>query len=215
MDLVAAADNFKRAIEHCNNLIDVHRGYGGPSAGRRRKEVSVNRAVVVLAVATWQAVIQDYALACVDMSTPAAGGPLSPATYKALTGRVRKEVGDFSTPSGENVRNLLIAAGYDPFPRWTWTTHSGQGGSTITLSPSDVSARINHWVKVRHAIAHGHPALPAVQVLQVVRQSHGAAPANPALRLVDVEQCLAFFRRVAQVTGSGLAAQLAVPPPLL
>jgi hypothetical protein len=215
VDLKEAANNFKRAMEHCDNLVAVHRGYGGPSAGRRRKEVSVNRAVVVLAIANWQAVIQDFALACVDVSIPPPGGPLSPATYKVLTGRVRKEVGDFSTPSAQNARDLLIASGYDPRSYWTWTTHSGRGGATVTLKPSDVEDRINQWVKVRHAIAHGHAALPQVEVLQAVRLDAGTPPVDPPLRLVDADQCISFFRRVAQVTGSGLAAQLGVSVPRL
>src|SRR5437667_12748944 len=65
MDLLQATANFDRATRHCDNLITVHRGHGGPGVGRRAEEVSLNRAVVVLAVASWQAVIQDYALAAV------------------------------------------------------------------------------------------------------------------------------------------------------
>src|SRR6266498_4023400 len=107
MDLSEAADNFRRATRHCDNLITVHRGYGGPDPGKRDEEVSINRAVVVLAVASWQAVIQDYTLACVDSSGPEPGSPLSQTTYALLAGRVRNEVGDFGTPNAQNARKLL------------------------------------------------------------------------------------------------------------
>lgn len=98
MDVDEAVANFQRATRHCDNLITVHRGSGGPARGRRDEEVSINRAIVVLAVASWQAVVQDYTLACVDLSAPAPGGPLSVASYAVLAGRVRKEVSDFATP---------------------------------------------------------------------------------------------------------------------
>jgi hypothetical protein len=211
MDLVEAADNFRRATRHCDNLITVHRGYGGPGRGRRDEEVSINRAVVVLAVASWQAVIQDFALACVDLSAPGTGSPLSSATYAVLAGRVRTDVGAFSTPNAQNTRRLLISAGYDPRPTWTWTHHGGKGVGMVTQTPANATDRLDEWLKVRHAVAHGHDALPAVPALQAVRLSQGPPPADPELRLVDAEQCLAFIRRLARLTGTGLAAHLGVP----
>jgi len=212
VDLIEAAENFRRATRHCDNLITIHRGHGGPAQGRRDEEVSVNRAVVVLAVASWQAVLQDYALAAVDLSAPGPGSPLSPATYAVLAGRVRKEVGDFATPSAENARRLLIGTGFDPRPHWTWTQPGGQGQGMVTWSPADADTRINEWLRVRHAIAHGHAELPQVQALQAVRLRRNP-PADPTLRLADAEQCLAFFRRLARLTGAGLAAHLGVASP--
>lgn len=168
--------------------------------------------VVVLAVASWQAVIQDFALASVDLSAPGPGSPLSPATYAVLPGRVRKEVGDFATPNAENVRRLLLGAGFDARPHWTWSRRGGQGRGMVTWSPADADRRINEWLRVRHAIAHGHAALPQVQALQAVRLRRNP-PDDPTLRLVDAEQCLAFFRRLARLTGTGLATHLGVGSP--
>lgn|GEM_PF-1483417 len=212
MDLNEAAENFRRATLHCDNLIAVHRGHGGPAQGRRDEEVSINRAVVVLAVASWQTVLQDYALACVDISAPSPGSPLSPTTYAVLAGRVRKEVGDFATPNAENARRLLIGAGFDPRPHWTWVQPGGQGVGMVVWSPANAETRINDWLRVRHAIAHGHAELPQVQALQAVRLRRNP-PADPSLRLVDAEQCLVFFRRLARLTGTGLAAHLGVASP--
>ena len=213
MNLDEAAGNFLRSMRHCDNLITVHRGHGGPARGRRDEEVSINRAVVVLAVASWQAVVQDYTLACVDLSAPAAGSPLSAASYAVLAGRVKKEVADFATPNAENTRRLLIGAGFDPRPHWTWTQRGGQGQGIVTWLPTNADQRINEWLRVRHAIAHGHAMLPEVPALQAVRMSLASPPADPTLRLVDTEQCLAFFRRLARLTGDGLALHLGVPTP--
>lgn len=213
MDLNEAAENFRRATRHCDNLVAVHRGHGGPARGRRDEEVSLNRAVVVLAVASWQAVLQDYALACVDLGRPRPGSPLSPATYDVLAGRVRKEVGDFATPNAQNATRLLVGAGFDPRPCWTWKQHGGRGQGMQPWKPADAAQRIDEWLRVRHAIAHGHAELPQVPALQAVRLQPNNAPADPPLRLVDAERCLAFFRRLARLTEAGIASHLGVPRP--
>ena len=213
MDLKDAAENFRRATKHCDNLITVHRGHGGRRPGRRAEELSVNRAVVVIAVASWQAVVQDYTLACLDLSSPGPNGPLAAATYKVITGPVRNAIGEFSTPNGPNARKLLQSAGYDPRQSWTWSQHAGRGRGVKVWRPDDAEARISEWLKVRHAIAHGHPALPQVPALGAVRERGDNPPSEPVLRLVDAEQCLAFFRRLAHLTGAGLADHLGVPAP--
>jgi hypothetical protein len=79
-------------------------------------------------------------------------------------------------------------------------------------SPHDTEVRLDEWLKVRHAIAHGHSVLPQVQALQVVR-GRTPPPADPTIRLVDAEQCLAFLRRLGRLTVDGLASHLAVPAP--
>lgn len=61
----------------------------------------------------------------------------------------------------------------------------------VALFPADTDRRINEWLRVRHAIAHGHAALPQVQALRAVRLRRNP-PDEPTLRLVDAEQCLAF-----------------------
>ncbi len=213
MDLVEANNNFLRATRHCDNLIAIHRAHGGPQQGRRDREVSINRAVIVLAIAGWQAVVQDYALACVDLSAPGVGSPLSAASYAVLAGRIRKEVADFATPNAQNVRRLLLGAGFDPRPWWVWTQHGGQGQGMQTWSPQDADRRIDEWLRVRHAIAHGHGVLPQVPALQAVRLQPNNPPGDPPLRLVDAEQCLTFFRRLARLTVVGLAAHLGVAAP--
>lgn len=212
MDLNDARANFDRATQHCDNLIKVHRGHGGPAQGRRAEETSLNRAVIVITAASWQAFIQDETLAALDLSAPVAPGGLSAATYAGLRRHVEAAVNLFATPNSHNARTLLQGVGFDPRPHWKWKQANGPGGA-VTWTPAMAGDRIDEWLKVRHAIAHGHAQLPAVDALQVVRLAGGAPPASPSLRLVDAEQCLAFFRRVAKLTEAALAAHLGVPVP--
>lgn len=95
------ADNYRRGIRHAENLVVVHRRAGSGVRGRRKEEVSINRAIVVIAVATWQAAVQDMASACLDESKPAPGDPFLPA-YQVIAGRVQSEIGKFATPNPEN-----------------------------------------------------------------------------------------------------------------
>lgn len=210
MDLKQAAANFRRAIRHADNLVAVHRRAGTGGRGRRTEEVSINRAVVVITVATWQAAVQDMTLACLAHSEPPAGDSFLP-TYRVIAGRVQTEVGGFSTANAENSRKLLQGVGFDPRPHWTWTQRGGRGLGPITIRPTDVDTKLNQWLRVRHAIAHGHEHLPSVDVLQAVRAA-GRPPTDPSLRLVDAEQCLAFFKRVVQGSGDALATHLGTPP---
>lgn len=211
MDLIDASDRFRRAIKNADNLVQVHRLAGTGGRGRRYAETSVNRAVVVVTVATWQALVQDLTLAALDTSAPAPGSP-GVGYFNVISGRIRKEVGDLNTPSSQNVRQLLVGVGFDPRPHWTWSQPGGRGGQRTTLTPIDIDDRVNWWLKVRHAVAHGHEHLPPVPVLQHVRQS-AVAPMDPALRLVDATQCMSFFRKLVEVTGDALAIHLGVAAP--
>jgi hypothetical protein len=213
MDLVEAKAGFERATKHCDNLITVHRGHGGPGAGRRAEEVSLNRAVIVLTVASWQSAVQDMTEAALDLSAPGGGSPLSAQSYNVVAGRVRAEIGAFSTPNAQNTRKLMIAAGFDPRPLWTWQQRGGRGIGMITKTPHDADVRIDEWLKVRHAIAQGHASMPQVAALGAVRQATGAPPVDPPIRLADAEQCLSFFRRLTSLTLAGLAHHLGVPMP--
>lgn len=215
MDVQQAADNFDNALRHCDNIIAVHRAHGGGGAGRRTIETSLDRAVIVLAVAAWQAAVQDLATAILDTSTPGGPSQLDIARFNTLIGPVRGQVGRFGTPNAQNTRNLMISAGFDPRPHWSYVVAGGRGRPRAVWSPADVERRLDEWLKLRHAIAHGHDELPIVQALQAVRlrSANANAPSigYPQLRLVDAEQCVAFLNRLVRLTASGVARHLGAP----
>lgn len=210
MDLQDAVDNFRRAITHCDNLVAVHRGYGTGSVGRRTEEVSLDRAVVVVAVAAWQAAVQDLTSATLDIAAPPALPSLARATYEVSAGYVRKGIRDFATPNSHNCRQLIQGAGFDPWTTWTWSNAGGRGVGMVEVRPHEAAERLDHWLRVRHAIAHGHAELPRVRVLQSVREAAPSWAGVPTLRLVDAEQCMSFVRRMVRLTANGLATHLGV-----
>lgn len=85
---------FKRAMEHCDNLVLVHERSGTGQRGRSRIETSVNRAIVVIAIASWQAVVQDMTRFLLDSSMPTPTDP----NY-GLAKLIRSQVMGHSTPS--------------------------------------------------------------------------------------------------------------------
>lgn len=204
---------FDDAMKHCDNLVEVHRRAGSPGPGGTRIEASVNRAVVVIAIASWQAVVEDMTRYAIDRYMP----DRTDANYRVallLTGQITEQIRRFSTPSPENTCRLLQLVGFDPRPYWTWTTTGGRGKS-ITLTPTDVEGRLRDWLQVRHAIAHGNP-LPNVDVLQAVRQKRPRTSGRTKvpwagglnIRLIDAQQCIVFIRKLAHVTLNGLGAEL-------
>jgi hypothetical protein len=195
---------FEQAITHCDNLIQVHRRAGSAGPGGTRIEASVNRAVVVIAIASWQAVVQDMARFLLDRAMPKAGDPNYDCA-RLLKGQISGEIGGFATPNAENSRNLLRSVGFDPRPYWTWSTRDGGGPMA---SPSDTERDLRDWLKVRHAIAHGNK-MPSVDVLQAVRRrDHYFPDAGPNVRLHDAKQCTGFIKKLTKVTLNGLDSEL-------
>lgn len=205
MDLQDAVDNYVRARNHCTNLVEIHRDRRAGEQGRRYSEVSINRAVIVLEVAAWQAAVQDLVSAILDTARPQSGSS-SVNQYNVITGPIRKAVGDFATPNAEKTRALFVSAGFDPWDSWTWSQMGGRGAGVVTVTPHVAAKRINEWMRVRHAIAHGAATLPPVSVLESVRL--GGNTSNPSIRLVDAEQCISFFSRLVRLTSNALATHL-------
>jgi hypothetical protein len=188
----AARGEFDAAMIDPQNLIDIHRSLN-PSRGRRFRETTINRAIVVLTVAAWQAFIEDLADAVLRTIEPPAAAPTRPA-WVLVNALTRGAIGRYNTADVFNTRSLLANVGFDPQPSWSWGF--GQGRST----PAEVTRRIDEWLRVRHAIAHGGD-LPPVGV--VSRTAAGA----PTLRLVDAEGCRELFVRVAHASAAAAHQQ--------
>lgn len=208
MDLPEAASRFKDAMGYCDDVVAVHRRAGTGQPGRRSDETTLNRAVVVMAVAAWQVAVENLVVVALDAAVVhASANP--PATLAAYVGTVRGNVKRFSTPNSLGSRELLRAIGFDPKPYWdSYSVPGRQAAGTL-------QDQLDGWLRVRHAIAHADHVLPPEIVLQHVRQTRtrtaSAAfvpPATPGLRLTDSESCVKFMRRIAKVTGDGFATEL-------
>lgn len=164
-----------------------------------------------MTVAAWQAAIQDMVETLLVAGQPPAGTGLG-NYYNVTAGQVRNEVRKFSTPNAENTRKLMIPAGFDPRPHWTWTQMGGRGVGPIVVTPQAACTRIDEWLRLRHDIAHGHAELTCVAALKAVRDNpHPPAGWAPTIRLVDAEQCMSFFRRLCRLTAVALGAQIGQP----
>ncbi|WP_369852830.1 HEPN domain-containing protein [Brachybacterium paraconglomeratum] len=198
---------------HADNLVALHQSSGKGLRGKRHREISLNRAVVVTAVATWQAAVQDLVTAILDSGNQVPQSDPKWGLHNLLAGNVRNDVNKFSTPNAQNSERLLQHAGFNPAPHWTWPRHSARPAGTA-YSQSYIKQRLDEWVSVRHAIAHGHDDLPSVQALQVVRNPHLAPRSgNPTLRLEDAKDCVAFFHNLVSRTGNGVASHLGLSYP--
>lgn len=177
-------------MEDPQNLVAIHRELRqGP--GRRTREVALNRAIVMFSVGAWQAYVQDVVTKAYDLLAPPAGQPQG--WYLVGRGQLELAIGRYNTPNAENTRDLLLHVGFDPWPAWTWRE------GPVRLAPVDVRNRLNRWLRVRHAIAHGDD-LPSVPMLRMTRAG------VPSLRLANAEACIVFFDRLVNATTDGLVA---------
>ncbi|MET8909506.1 hypothetical protein [Micromonospora sp. NPDC004551] len=217
MNVQDTVRNFVMALEHCQNMLVVHRAVGDGGRGRRVEETSLNRGVVVFAAATWQAFVQDLAMALRDATLLQLQAATAPPL---LTGAMRQWETDFnsslekfSTPGPGQTQTLLQRVGFDPKPTWTWQQRAR--GKKVRVTPNQVDTAMRQWLDVRHGVAHGHAVLPAVTVLQAVRDRPSSATGQPTpnVRLSDAIDCMRFFRAVVKVTADAAAAYVGQPAP--
>lgn len=191
----ACADsNFARAMAVPKALLALRDEL--PPKQWASRDLALNRSVVVLTVAAWQAWVETYvstALAVLDES-PAKGS--NDAEYLRLRAASRplielaaEEVRRFNTPDAGQVCRLLRLLGDDPRPRWSIVGGDSRRGR------DDVVGQLNDWVRVRHAIAHGEQSLPAVPVLGRTKAGYGSLTHRHAA------QCATFFGELAFATG--------------
>ena len=213
-----AVTNFRDATRHCDNMIAVHRRANPDRGGRRTVESSINRGTIVMTVASWQAFVQDVATALRDGAVAELGtaqpGDLVRAAMKQWERDLTVGIEKFSTPGPGQTCALMKRAGFDPRQSWTWKQRGGQGRGPFLVQPTHVETVINHWLKVRHELAHGHATITASPVLGAVRSSGTRTTKSPTVRLTDAIDCLTFFRALAYLTAGSAAHFLGTPDPI-
>lgn len=190
-----AREGFDRRAKDVQDLVGIHedlgrmRGAGSasrtPRRGRRYRESALNHAVVVLTVAGWQAFAEDLVDGIVLAIEPPMGSPGVEA-HKVLKALISRAKTNYATANAENTRSLMLNAGFDPFPHWQW-------GGRWPMTSTEVSQKVNQWLKVRHAIAHGDEKLPHLTVLD-------CSGAGPSLTKNCAESCLKFFSKMVHKT---------------
>ena len=188
----SAAAEFEAAMRDAQNLIDIHRDLNA-GRGRRWRETTLNRSVVVITVAAWQAYVEDVARGIVETLKPAVGAA-GYGTWQLVKAVTDGSVARFNTPNSTNTRNVLVNVGFDPTTHWSWTA------APASLTPAQVSVLMGEWIRVRHTVAHG-AELPPVSVLD--RTAAGA----PTLTRRNAESCMRFFARVVSLTDIGVDYQ--------
>jgi hypothetical protein len=189
--------NFARAVAVPEALLTLRDQL--PPTQWASRDLALNRSVVVFAVAAWQGWLETYVSQNLVKVNGTDGARQSDdieyarllEANRALVGLAEREVARLSTPSASAVCRLLSLLGDDPRPRWSSMGLPGATGA------ADVARRLDAWVNVRHAIAHGAAHLPAVPVLARTKAGHGSLTRRHAA------QCMTFFRRLVHVTGHG------------
>jgi hypothetical protein len=183
---------FERALGDPTRLVALHRRIQ-QGRGRRSEELtSLNRAVIVVSIAAWQAYIEALVRAIIDFLGPPADLTTPGTTLKVVWEGRRTEVEEmlqrYSTANSANTLKILRAVNFDPEPAWGWGAGRGR------LTPGQVKNRLDLWVKVRHTIAHGSSLPPSAKRLLTENKS------GLTVRLKDAESCLNFIRRLAAAT---------------
>jgi hypothetical protein len=98
----AARGKYDTAMTDPTNLVAIHKKLK-QGKGKRTEELALNRAIVVLTVAAWQAYVQDITREAIDLLKPAAP-PLQ--TWNLLNAQASRAIQLFSTPNAEKSRDL-------------------------------------------------------------------------------------------------------------
>ncbi len=184
-----ARDEFAVAMKDPHNLIWLHQN-SQDGQGRRHHQTTLNRAVIVLTGAAWQAYVQDTTEAILSSLEVPAGHQGHPL-WALIRAATKSAVGRFNTPDARNSLALFTTVGFNPIPSWTFTI----GKPPRKYSDKDVKGEINDWLNVRHKIAHGAP-LPDIPLVS------GSTQSRPSLHRKDAERCIEFFEKVVCVTAS-------------
>lgn len=182
-----ARAEFVIALKDSRDLIWLHQ-HSQTGPGRRHRQPTLNRAVIVIAAAAWQAYVQDTTEAILSGIAVPAGQP-GHSLYLLIRATTKTALGRFNTPNARNTLSLFNNVGFDPEPSW----HFSIGAPPRVYAAKDVRDEIDGWLDVRHKIAHGAP-LPATNFVS------GRPQSGPSLHRRDAERCIDFFDKVAEIT---------------
>lgn len=116
MTLDQAAERFNRSPGRCPDLIAVHRQAGEGAPGKRTDVSAINPTAIVLAMGSWQAVVQNLTNGR-DRRPAAAGNASTPARRRAPTNATSWSVKSRESPTQDSRARRTH---HGPFPRRSW-----------------------------------------------------------------------------------------------
>lgn len=189
-----ARAEFAKAMQDSHNLVRIHKDKNR-KRGRRWDETTLNRSVVVLAVASWQAFVEGTTRAILsELAVPPSHN--GHALYLLINAATATALGRFNTPSAQNSLSLFTTVGFDPTPGWSFTI----GQPARRYAEPRVRKEIDEWLRVRHAVAHGFQ-LPALSLVT------GRTKTGPSLHRNDAESCIEFFEALTNATADEVHRQ--------
>jgi hypothetical protein len=210
-----AKTRFEATLKPARDLIAIHKDLS-TAAGRRERELSLNRGAVVFAVAAWQAFVEQLTQGILNGFAPPPGDPCT-GTYVLRKSYLEGQIRNLNTPDTRKTMALWRLIAFDPFSAWTfsfdWEKQRSvrRGGSiadSATLTVGGCKAELDGWLQVRHKIAHGDvfPAIPSVTAFVT-----GSRAGVPRLQRRDADRCVSFFS--ALVTATTAEADRVYPLP--
>ena len=201
----AAHDSYDAALQNARDLIAIHKALSA-RAGRRRRELSLNRGAVVLSVAAWQTFVEQLTLAILaELAPPAtyAGA----GVYRLLAAAVEGQVRRLNTPNAANSLETFRSVNFDPTPVWnltiSWERQSSAALGSLrdeeTFNPHQARQELDSWLLIRHKIAHGDVFSVEPRFANLVT---GHSQGRPTLLRRNADRCISFFEQIALATST-------------
>ena len=195
-----ALDTFTRQQTYIEQLIEVHEANNRRKPSARRDYSALSHAGVVFCVAFWQAYSTNVVAEVYDEVDSLIKNPDSniESWNKSVFELNRKSLEGkrLNTPNSRNVINFFRdTLGFDPAKKWGVEKRNlGKWGE----GAHGISGRIDFWLSVRHAVAHGFE-LP----LDTRRKSTKDTKFN--LTYPSFRECRNFFRFLVIATEEDLS----------
>ena len=147
----AYSSRLEGVLRDAEDILNAHETLRTGQRGRQRGLGGLNRAVVVLSVAAWEAYIEEVVLEAISAARPSSG-PMG--TWTAWSSTSTRLVGRLHTPNPEKVRELLrdTLGITDIAASWHW--HS--------CDATTARSKLRYALKRRHEIAHGADPRPVI-----------------------------------------------------
>lgn len=155
----ALSDHLEAVLIDAEELVAAHANLCTGERGRQYGLGAINRAIVVMCAAAWEAYVEEIVREAINSLIPPTGS--AGTAWPALNANAKNEIKRFNNPNSQNVRNLLhkTLALPDVTNSWYW-----QNCSTRKA----VSA-LDDFLKTRHETAHGENPRPTVHNKYTVR----------------------------------------------